>query len=323
MRKTIPTKDELERIVRLRQAGNAWTEIANNSRFDRRTVRRIYDEWQRTTTVGEMDVVRRASSRDEFERHLDAMAWLAEGLVAHLSLEDAVKSTLTAEEHLQTLWRETIPDRLVPGRASARGEPTEGQTVRRNQLLFRAVMKHTGDDFDWKVLDGWKVAWDAWARLRPAREKAALAAVRRMFRASPDLEDRIVMGVGAPSPVERLAEVALEALSRGLLSGSVDDATRWVAGKPSEDGGKEALLITLGGDDSHIPFRLDTEGMEEDFVDIYRKMIISIWDSNAAAKRMEAAAEKLRKAEAYFSERLDPLLLRPMTIRTKCDLCPA
>ncbi len=321
MPKVIVTQQTLEHIIRLRQEGSTWKSIGVAAKVPRRTAKRLFEAWQRATSVIEMDAVRRDIARDELRRHLDAMSWLAQGLVAHLTLEDAVRSTGTAEEHLKSLWTRGIPDRLVPGGASFEGDPSEGQAVRRNQLLFRALKEHARG-VDWRELDSWKAAWNAWGRPRTALEKTVLAAVGRLSRAYPDLEDRVFMGLGAPHPVERLAAVAVEALSRGFLSANADDATGWVAGKTIEHGGKEVLLITLGGDDSRIPFRLDAEGMEVDFVDAYRKMILSVWD-NAAAKRMKAAAVKLRQAESYFTERLDPLVLGPMALKVKCNMCPA
>ena len=196
------------------------------------------------------------------------------------------------------------------------------------ELLYESLKIHTRDKVRWEVLDQWKEGRDQCvmilSKLREETGKMLIGLIRQEGQA--DLLSSISKESRQDDPVKRMTEAVLREIWQAILRdrlkregppfemvvghvGSGDDVDIKVRARD----GNEASLTFIGIRNQSLAEWVTR--LCNSVADCLRQSE-SVHSLQSAVLRMEGASDELH-------DMLNPVKLRPMILRTRCDLCPA
>lgn len=318
MKRTNLSTEQMDNIIRLRQTGSSWLGIEKLTGIPRRVAQRAYGKWERARSTRELETARWEVSKAEFERHLDALTWLAEGLITSLKVPELPNITEDAGTYLSTFWERDIPDSLVSGSSRTVNKNDRARIIRRNELLFESLKEHTEDKINWAIMGEWADSWDECYRLMPDLELVAGKTIQDTVSTIPGFEDGLISPRKLSSSLDRLTGAAMEVLWRGILDGDPTAATGLLEAKRIMHQGREITLVTV---DEKPLLQLDQAKLDRDPIVICREAIANIWSTDVF-RSMETEVRQMQKLVMELETGLEPLVLRPMILRTRCKICP-
>jgi len=290
------TEEQVQEMLRMRRQGQPIEAIAQAIGCHRQTVR-LHLQERRGDILA--DEVRKQLLTDELRRHVDDLTQFAVSLVDYLPVPTSHRDEGDAEVVLTPLWGE------------------QGRAVRRNKILFESLRVHTGEKGWWVAFKEWQEAWNSCKRAREEIRGEAHEVVRNLINQKGGLKEE----------VERQSSKGRDEMGR-----IVDDVlwTVWTAGTghiPVEEfkfqieGNEVAVEI---GCQTHYTFgyRLSDVSLGPDMLRVCELSFETLYRSfsdKGISEMLDTIREKIDK----IADRLDPSILRPQILRTRCDLCPA
>lgn len=319
MKRVDLTPEQLEDVIRYRQGGLSWLGIQNATGISRRVAQRSFEKWQKARSIRELENVRVKAGEAEFERHLDALTRWAESLVDYLSLPEYPGFSMDAGTYFFSLMEKDIAEPPAEVAATAREDRARARNIRRNKLLFESLKEHTADKIRWDLLTGWMEGWDSCYRVFPGLMTLAGEVTGTAFNRFPGFDEWFVAGRGQSSPLEILKEGILDVLWKAIVAGGVNTAADSIQSEKVELNEEEILRITVG---LRNLFQRDNREMDPSVTSYCRGVIDELWNSGEA-REMRSAVERMRGVVEELEAVLEPLVLRPLILRTRCKICPA
>lgn len=290
------SEEQVQEIIRLRRQGESVKAIALTIGCHRQTVR-LHLQERRGDILG--DEVRKQLLTDELRRHLDELAQIADSLVRYLRVPTSCKEEGDAEAVLTPLWGK------------------DQQATRHNKLLFESLRDHTGERGGWGAFKEWQETWNTCKRAREEIRGEAYEVVRNLINQKAGLKEE----------VEKQSSKGRDVIGR------IADDVLWVVwwvGKGDRQveefkfqiEGKE-IVVEIGFQEfyafqervSEVSLGPDMLGVcEPSFETLYQSFI-----SKGIPEMLDTMREKIDKV----GDSLDPSILRPLILRTRCRLCPA
>jgi len=325
MKRVDLTNEQLGNVIKHRQGGMSWLGVQKATGISRRVAQRAYKQWQRARSIRELENVRVKVGEIEFEGHIDVVTRLAQHLIEHLSIPEYPSFAQDAGAHFTSLMeREIIVIRpealLTPKPVSAASEDrVKARNERRNRLLLESLKQHTADKFRWDKVNDWMEGWDGCYRIFPGVRTLIGGVITNTFSRFPNVDKWFVTRNKGRKPLGILEEGIQDALWKGIVAGEVGTATKMIYSKSAELGEPEALQITVG-----LRSLTQRENLEmvPSFVDLCHRVIEDLWDSSEV-KEIIGAVDKMQAVVGELEAVLEPLVLRPQILRTRCQLCPA
>lgn len=307
----------LSKVIRLRQARVSWVEIQRQTKIDRRTAKRAYEDWQQSQSVEELKTVRKDVAADEFRKHLYCLIKLAQWLVIGLHVPKSPNETNRAQDVLNSLLQRDVMGECSPyGLPGTRGKADTDDNIRLNRLLFQSLKTHT-PELRWDAFTEWGGAWDkciqALGKLRGgAREivgnilnqKVVLAGRIREESGKKDVNERIVKGV---------LHMVWQHLSNPDQGFPLADTTLRSDGR---------IEVTFGKDSLSVGIILPEMSLAKEVV------VICTWaaqnlDKEDTTRTIATEISTMHGRAEELLRMLNPLVLGPRILRTRCELCPA
>ena len=297
---------ELKKVVELRQFGARWTEIEHETKVERRAAKRAYEEWERDKKMKEQEAARFRVMAEAFHEHLNDLIRLAEALINHLSLPSGPNDARSAEEHLSNLWEKGI--------SQADRQRQIRSTKRLNLMIFKALQDHTHEKVRWQALDEWKKAWDTCKGALEKLREEANEKVRNVINQKPSLKGEVE---------RRIKE------GRDTIEAIINDVlwVVWWAGRGSKQVEKfeyraeEGRVVAYFSDGTYhtIGHRLSEDSLGPDMTEVCNLVFGTLYRNFTDIPEMlHAMEEKIEEID----DALDPFILRPLLLRTRCELCP-
>jgi len=325
MKRVDLTSEQLENVIKHRQMGLSWLRVEKATGTSRRVAQRSYEQWQRARSIRELENVRVRVGEIEFEGHIDVITRLAQHLVEHLAVPDYPSFSRDAGAHFTSLMETEIavvrPEALwTPKAVSTASEArVKARNVRRNRLLLESLKQHTADTFPWDSLKGWMEGWDTCCRVFPGVRTLIGGVINDTFSQFPDVDKWFVIKNKERKPLAILEEGTQDVLWQGIVAGEAAVARNMIYSEGVELKEMKALQITVG---LRSLTQREHRDMVPSFVDLCHRVIKDLWDSNEV-KEVTGAVEKMRVVVEELEAVLEPLVLRPQILRTRCKLCPA
>lgn len=310
--------EQLDRVISLRKAGSSWLGIEDSTGISRRVAQRAYTQWDRARSAEELKTARREVAKGEFERHLDALTWMADRLVDYISVPQSPSITVDAETYLSKFYEADIPGLLTSGEQQDRSDREIARSVRRSKMLLNSLQEHTRDKVSWESLAEWKQAWDYLKGLAPELREVVDKALRDGIRTVPGLIDQMEEGSTQENALGIMVSPVGKAVWRGIVTGNRDDASTLFEIRPDMEGSGEVMRLEYAGD---LVLKLKERDLAEKIVNVCRGVVESIW-SHDIVNKIETEVRRMEGAAQELETGLDPLVLRPMILRTRCELCP-
>jgi len=321
MKRVDLTPEQLENVIRHRQGGLSWLRIQIETGISRRVAQRAYEQWEKARSIRELENVRVKVGEIEFERHLNALDRWAGNLIDHLSLPVYPDFTTDAETYFERLM-ERERDTAEPsgeGMPPAREDRARDRNIRRNRLLFESLKEHTADRIRWDRLANWMEGWNTCSRVYPGVAAGVTDVVRATLDGIPGFDKLFLYRPGQNKPSEIIKEGIQDALWKVIVAGDAGAAYSLVQAKSVEVNKEEVLRITIGG---RTLFQREDRETDLSMVDLCRGIVDELWGRDDT-KVIREAIDRMRGVVEELATELEPLVLRPHILRTRCRLCPA
>ncbi len=313
------SEEELQTVVRLHNEGKSWLEIQRLTGIPRRVAQRSYQEWDRKRSSEEFRAVRREVAKGEFEKHLDALTQMADSLVKHLWLPESPAMTVDAERHLLDFFEKDTGSMFISAGKRERSESEKARLIRRRKVLFKALQEHTKGNVYWDRLEKWKKAWDRCKEHLPKLREEAHRVVSDDVKGVPELNQWVASpGAEEIGALEKLSEAVLASVWKGMLTDCFERANSFIhlVFKPAGDTEMSVVMF-----EEKPMLNLEKKALAEQAVKVCNRSIKALW-SCGILKDTEGVVRRVQQAADTLDRSLDPFVLRPLILRTSCEICP-
>jgi len=245
---------------------------------------------------------------------------LAESLVSALQVPKMLRGLNNADEALDQLWMRNIQGELELSQKS--GTVEIGHVVRRNRMIFKALQEHTREKVRWEALEDWKQARNNAAKYSKELQLEATEVIGNILNNQPGLKERIKTIVRGNDVIKKISDGVIENIWRGILAGKPEQIHVLKGSSIMTEG---RVWLEFYKDDSDTRLDLNDVELAKDVLDVCRWAADNLQKGNKSnlVRRLADEVHRMQDRTEKLEESLDELLLRPMILRTRCDLCPA
>ena len=318
MRKRPVTDQELNQVIKLRQAGASWLRIERETGIPRRTAQRAHGDWERTRSSDELKRARTDVAAEEFRYHLNDLIALAQFLVNSLYIPTPMGEVDSVEQVLEPLWKREIRQE----RTQFVGDREERRTARQNKMLLKSLQDHTREKVRWQALEEWRQALASYINHCKSLRSEARKMLGNILGQRAELGSRIKTMSKGKEVMEGMVRGVVEAIWRGILVAKPDQENVFIGTSSLADGTTD---VSFGRDASRTVLRLTDGKLAEEVADVCRWAASNLCQGTELPllKEITDDIDTLEKRVRELEEMLDSLVLRPMILGTRCDLCPA
>jgi len=311
MRKRYVSDDELNQVIKLKQSGASWMMIQNQTGVPRRSAQKAYEDWQRSQSIDELKAARVGVAAEEFRKHVDQLINLIELLADGLEVPKTPRITINAQEFIDSLFEESYRELRGYDSIKTIEKRERERFIREYHMLLKSLEYHTREKVHWQLLERWEENWNTCKGHLNKLEKGASTVAANIRGKDYKLIESIDNRSQQYNAAERMAESVLHAIWQNIADGTLDPE------KPEIEFGFDSVdrIVTI-----------------PDEKDLYKKVagILSQVAEAFCIERKEDIIQpllgdvhRLNEVISALEEMLNPLVLRPLILRTRCDLCPA
>lgn len=310
---------ELKKVVELRQLGAKWTEIERETKVERRVARRAYEEWERDQKVREQEAWRFRVVAEAFHEHLNDLIRLAESLTEALHVPEMLWRLNSADEALGQLWTGNTERQREPSPASS---VERERVVWRSKMLLKSLQDHTRGKVRWEALEEWKQSRNNAVQYSKELQLKATEVIRNSLNNCLGLEKRIKTAIGDNDVIERIVGGVIENIWRGILTGNQEEIHVVKGGSAIKEW--QVWLEFYRSDSEPCLFLNDVE-LAKEVLSICRQVVTNLREGTESdlVRKLTDDVSRMQARTKELEESLDELVLRPMILHTRCDLCPA
>jgi hypothetical protein len=263
------------------------------------------------------DEIKKQLLTDEQQKHLDDLTQFVASLVSRLTVPDSPTEDRDVVAVLDTLLPKDLPQGLHSASREARRK--QRQTERQNKMLFESLRQHTGGKGWWQAFEEWQQAWGTCVSALAEIREEAPKVVEDFMNQKPGLKEKVEEKTGEKDVLERIVE--------GVIWAAWQVAT---ASNPEEElklrnfrvlPVAQQLRVTTGPYESRLIFNETEAALAQEVAtvcnlalrDLYPRYMVD--EILGMIHRMDEKIEEIDDA-------LDPFVLRPLLVRTRCELCP-
>lgn len=319
MKKRELSPTELKEVVQLRQLGARWTEIEQETKVERRAAKRAYEEWGKDKEMKEQQAVRFRVAAEAFHEHMGDLMRLAESLVSALRVPKTLRGLENADGVLDHLWMKSIQGELEPFPTSS--DDIE-RVVRRNKMLLKSLQEHTRDKVRGQALEEWKEARNSAVKHSKELRLKATEVIRNNLNNCLGLEKRIKTAIGDNDVIEKIADGVIENIWRGTLTGNREEIHVVKGASVTREG---QVWLTFHESDSETRFYLNDVELAKEVLSMCRQVVTNLREGTESdlVRKLTDEVSQMQARTRELEESLDELVLRPIILHTRCDLCPA
>jgi hypothetical protein len=303
---------ELKKVVELRQLDATWSEIERETKVERRIAKRAYDEWERDQKMDEQEKVRFRVAAEAFHEHVNGLIRLAEALINHLSLPIGPDEARSADQNISNLWQTSI---LEESDLYAESQAERVRQMRSNErlnlMIFKSLQTHTGEKLRWGAFDEWKKAWDNCRGLFNNLKIEGRRGVMNILNEEADLLQEIEKRSQKEDAIQRIARAMVHAIWGSVVENKFDPKCPRV--KVSYQLVDRIVAISTDKELIEKVVALCNDALETLLKEDTLKLVKQLCDE----------VYTMRQVTDELAKTLNRLVLYPIILNTRCDLCPA
>jgi hypothetical protein len=268
----------------------------------------------------ELKEARKDVAAQAFGEHINYLIKLAESLVSALHVPEMLRGLGNADEALNHLWMRNIQGELELSQKS--GTVEIGHVVRRNRMVFKALQEHTREKVRWEALEEWKQARNNAVEYSKELRLEAKEVIGNILNNQPGLKERIKTIVRGNDVTEKISNGVIENIWRGILA-EKPEQMHVLKGSSIMTEGRVWLEFYEGDSDTRLD--LNDVKLAKDVLNVCRWAADNLQKGNKSdlVRRLADEVRQMQDRTQELEESLEGLLLRPMILRTRCELCPA
>jgi len=189
-------------------------------------------------------------------------------------------------------------------------------------MLFKSLQDHTRKKVRWEALEGWKQSRNNAVQYSKELRLKATEVIRNNLNNCLGLEKRIKTAIGDNDAIEKIANGIIEHIWKGILTG-----------KPDQINAIEGISLFTEGQvwlefyksDSETSFYLNDVELAKEVRNMCRQVVTNLREGTESdlVRKLTDEVSQMQARTKELEESLDELVLRPMILLTRCDLCPA
>lgn len=319
------TEEQLRRLADMRARSYSWAAIGRELAIHRQIAKREYIEWEKRQVLIDLKFVRQQVAAEDFREHLELISNLGEEIGRYLEGCSLSRNWMDAEDAVRPVVDSSAPLRSENGH-SVHLQQSE-RFRRQRRWLYDGLKSHAV---------GTNLAIDL-AELERHRQRCSAAVARLEKLAEPQRMDHFQ---------SYISKLSWDDCQVGKLDKYVLDL-QWLVISELVEGGcvKEGMLGSEWNEtvnatsnfDDHLVVMPETWAIQ-----IQGAVVIPELASEKEALAVRAAClnmvkgmlfsdeaqhaalalNKVRRRAQALADQLDPLRLRPILLRTRCELCP-
>ena len=328
------SEQRLKRIIELRHRDASWASIGRDRRvaLDRRTAKKLYEEWEREQSAAESRETRLQLKRELMSEHVNELVGFAGALMGALNVPE-VNDEQGGQEAVREFLRTYVD--AESGQPLARRERDEKKLLeRRNERLYRDLLAHTASTDVSKLIRQYEVARDSWLNGRIELEERAETIVQHCLRGEGEIggdlaNDRSVVRRLAQGMSMAFADAVLRSADLNPVSASFkqfavrdSDVVRSTVRSCLRNGrilaqfsvGNRAVTIEDADDNMHIVVGKVLDGVAALLVDGPEAVDVET--------KLDQALVKMMQCHDDLTTAFDDPGLRRLILDTHCDHCP-
>lgn len=308
------SEEQARDMMRMRRQGKSVKAIAEAIGCHRQTVRMHLQERQADILAGE---IKKQLLTDEQQKHLDDLTQFAASLVGRLTIPDSPTEDRDVVAVLDTLLPKDLPQGLHSASREARRK--QRKTERQNKMLFESLRQHTGGKGWWQAFEEWQQAWGTCVSALAEIRKGAPKVVEDFMNQKPGLKEKVEEKTGKKDVLERIVDV--------LRWPAWEVAT---ASNPEEElerrkfrvlpAAQEFRVIT-GSYELKLNFSETEAALAQEVATVCNLALQNLYPLYMADE-IQGMRHRMDEKIEEIDDALDPFILRPLLVRTRCELCP-
>ncbi len=330
MRKRELSDSEWNSVRKLRETGASWSKIQRETGVPRRKAKQIYEAWERTQSMPDLKEARKQVAAEAFHKHIDSLLQIAQYVASSLRIPQTPNDLATADEYLQSLWQIDIFNKNWP-HVSENKEYELKSVNYTNELLFQSLEHHTQTTNIWKVFRQWKEAHNSCVRASRDLQETVRTLVVKNLQKEFRLRARLKQACRKYDPVIRITDAVVWAMWKQTVdpaNANCDDEIVSVVSR----GNRYEVIFALSNYPSkfsnRVVFSFKDESLAKEAARVCNQSYSSLLKDkdNEGRTQIEALQEKvshLRDMIDNLARMMHPLLLKPVILRSTCELCPA
>jgi len=307
---TVP-QQTIDEIVYLRdEKGLSWEAIGKKTKLDRRRVSSVYQALSKKRAEGDLLAIRTNVANNEFQKHLDSVVRGCTLLAIGLDLPESPDERRDADSFLDDLLPlERVSDLDLS--SPLRKRLAARQRVRQRELFLESLRLHTEGRVQWDNFDLWKTNWNLLLQTTaPSLSRTVEESAKAL------LEQSTLKGNRA---WERRQEVGNEPAAISWMGPLMEKAI-WNNVKD-----KTKLRVQLADVARSAPKGFDEDIVINEVLSLCNNGLNKLGTRPLARILFQLSREmrEMKNAIDVLNDQLNPLILRPLVLRRRCDLCPA
>jgi len=304
------TEDQVRRMVELDRQGKSISAIARAVGCHRQTVKAYLAGRRGDILAAE---VKKQLLTDELQKHLNDVTQFATSFKGYVTRPNSLREDRDAATVFKPLLGNDLPQGLDSDSQKARRE--QRQIERRNSMLLTSLREHTREQGWWRAYEEWREVWntcqDAFRELR----RKAHEEVGNRINQKPGLKEEVEKQKGKERDVmERIVADVLRGVWRTGTSGKPVEFQF-----PSEE---KRMIEVFGGQRYYdFEYKVSEVSLGPDMAEVYNHSLEPLnqsFNDKGISEMLHRTDEKIE----VIDDALDPFILRPLLVRTRCELCP-
>lgn len=332
MKKIELTEEQLNKVISLRQVGASWLRIQRQTGINRRTAKRTYEKWEHSKSSNELKEARKDVATQAFREHMESLVALATSLVTNLNIPDTPDMMdKNAEQFFSGLFEQDLLGRwqqTTEAYASSSPRPIVDVRFyhREKEMLFESLKIHTREVIQWEnILDNrWGRAKDNCAKIVHKVRDETSKVVNNYLKLERETNflHRVEVESREDDPLKRMEEVVLRRIWQLILQDRLDEKGPLFETVLRGKGIPQEINVK-SRDETIFTFFGDTNKSLAERVTRICNLACNNLCKGDTVRQLHDEVGNMEKASEELLEMLNPVRLRPMILRTRCDLCPA
>ena len=309
------TDDQARRMVELHRQGESISAISRAIGRHRQTVK-AYLAGRREDIL--TDEIKKQLLTDEQQKHLDDLTQFVASLVSRLTVPDSPTEDRDVVAVLDTLLPKDLPQGLDSASREARRK--QRQTERQNKMLFESLRQHTGGKGWLQAFEEWQQAWGTCTKgLEEVKKQVSEMVEHLLNQQKANLKEEVEKVTGKRDVLERIVEgVIWAAWQVATASNPEEELKLWnfrvLPAAPK-------LRVTTDSYELTLRFS-ETEAALAQGVATVCNLVVQNLHPRYMADEIQGMRHRMDEKIEEIDDALDPFILRPLLVRTRCELCP-
>jgi len=263
------------------------------------------------------DEVKKQLLTDEQQKHLDGITQFAVSLRSHLTIPNSPTEDRDVAAVLDPLLPKDLPQGLDSYSQEAKRK--QRQTERQNKMLFESLRQHTGGKGWWQAFEEWQQAWGTCVSALAEIGEEAPRVVEDFMNQKPGLKEEVEEKTGKKDVLERIIDWVLQAAGCVGRASNPEEELKFRNFRVLQEG--QQFIIVTGNYYPNLRFNEPETALAQEIAAVCNLALQNLYPRYMVDEILGMLHTMDEKIEV-IDDALDPFMLRPLLVRTRCELCP-